>query len=214
MLGTVALLSVAGLAAISVRSNTIVLNQDRQLRMAQYAAEGAVAVAVDYLARVCSASSGYSAIIASDAVNDLPASFGNNAGEDYCTGNSCIETSADPWFSEDGNTGAELGDPLGSADVEADDDVYFDVSFENNSNDPSNSKTVDDDNSVVIRAAGVAGDTQALILVQYVSTDCSNVNQGGYPGENAFGDTNGPNAEQATMFGSVNTDTLEEDGFF
>lgn len=216
MLGTVALLAVAGIAAVTIRTGTILVRHDGEIRVAHYAAEAGIASAVEYLKTACSVSGGFSQVIAGDSVDDLPLTWGNEIGRDDCSGGpgSCVETSCEPWCSEDGNFGTETGDPLGTSDDELDNDAFFDVSFQNNAADTSGSPTIDGDDTVIIRSAGHAGSSEVLLLAQFHATNCTNINFGGYPGEFSFGDADGPDGDQSTLSGEIDTASFDESGFF
>ena len=191
LLGLVAVLAVGGLAVMTVRSQTVSMTRGSQERIALYAAEAGVQAAVDFLARSCGQAASFSLVLGTS----LPANFGQGYGQDMPNG-TCADGSTPgsdgecpgaPFFSQDGFDSAGVRDTS-----ERDYDQYFEVSFADNSDDPSSSATDDGDETVVIRSTGhgPAG-AQAMILAAYHSENCVATVEGGYAMEGG-GDAKGP----------------------
>lgn len=206
MLGAVAVMAVAGLAVLGVQSENISSGNDRALRIAQYAAEGGMHSAAEYLSRTCSAVLGYTEVLAG---RSLPSGWGNNVGRDSLCGG-VTECSGEPWFSEDGNVGSETAD--GTGDDEGDNDAYFDVSFVNNAGDTGGAE-VDTDQTVIVRSMGVGpGGAEAMILSTFRADTCSNTGTGGYAAEGVFGEVSGPTEMSSTALGTIDTGVAEISG--
>ncbi|MEK6608692.1 MAG: hypothetical protein AABZ30_13615 [Myxococcota bacterium] len=196
ILGLVAVLSVAGLAVISVRIESQVLAHDAHARIAHYAAEAGLEAGVDSLARRCVRNDLFTGLIRTA----LPKEWGHKAGADTAAG----ESSSEPFFAEDGNVTAlpaaqeatAEGNLLcvwnaaadsyactgneGTADTEIDNDAWYEVTYENNADDVGGLVS-DTDGTMIIRSVGHAADlSESMILAAYHADTCLAANAGEY----------------------------------